>query len=267
MNSKTISLQEVCEIALQAGEELMEVYDDKRLFASTRLKKEKSPFTITELKTEKFIVNALQQIDSSIPVIAQHHNNTSYYNRKNWKQFWLVDALNGTREFLKQTDEFTLNIALIENGKPILGVVYAPALKLLYAADEVEGAFKIHRIKRTKISSNSAPNFLVAATNLWEHVDEEAEKKEWSKFPIKKIVAAGSTLKFCKVAEGAADLYYRHSSTMEWETAAGEAIVRISGGTVQHLNTRDFRYNKQMLKNKSFICVGSPSLLSLKQEA
>ena len=259
-------LQLICEIALQAGEELMEVYDDKRLFTSSRLKKEKSPFTIAEFKAEDLIVKRLQELEKTIPIIAEGYNKTSYYYRKSWNRFWLIDALNGTREFLKQTNEFTLNIALIENGIPVLGVVYAPALNLLYAANEIEGAFKIHKNKRTKIKSNKDTKFLIAVTSLFEPLNEEEEKKEWSRFPIKKIITAGSTLRFCKIAEGAADIYYRHASTMEWETAAGEAIVRISGGMIQHLRTENFHYNKQMLKNKSFICTGDPSLLAVKVE-
>lgn len=261
MTKTNFSLQDVSEIALQAGDIILDVYEDKKLFYSSRLKKEKSPYTIAKLKADEMIVAALKQLDNSIPIISENHNKTSYYYRKDWEHFWLVDALNGTREFLKRSNEFTINLALIEKGKPVLGVIYAPASKLLYAASTAEGAYKINKVKKSNLACTKDSHFLTAVTHLFEHVDEPIEKMEWKKYPIKKIISAGSTLKFCRIAEGFADIYYRHSPSMEWETAAGEAIVEISGGMVKHLNTKDFRYNKQMLKNKSFICVASSSIL------
>lgn len=261
MNTNSFPLQPIVEIAYQAGEDILEIYDDKRLFISSRIKKEKSPYTIAKLRAEELIVKLLTELDNSIPVISEHHNKTSFYYRKVWEKFWLVDALNGTREFLKQTNEFTINIALVENGVPVLGIVYAPALSLLYAANQSEGAFRIHKNKKTKIKCNKNPKFLVAVSGLLESPNEEEEKKQLAGYPIMKIISAGSSLRFARVADGSADIYYRHAPTMEWETAAGEAIVTISGGKVKHLRTKDFRYNKQMLKNKSFICVGDSEII------
>lgn len=266
MTSPLIPIQLISEIALQAGEELMDVYENRKLFASTRLKRESSPFTIADHRVEELIVKYLRDVNSEIPIISQHHNSISYYYRKDWKRFWLVDGLNGTREFLKQTNEFTVNIALIEQGEPVLGVIYAPALRLMYSGSISEGAYRVNKGKRIKISTTKSSKFLTAVTGLFEPTNEQEERSVLSKFPIKKVISAGSTLKFCKIAEGSVDIFYRHNPSMEWETAAGEAIVKSSGGAIQHLRTSGFRYNKQMLKNKSFICVGDSELLMQQEE-
>jgi 3'(2'), 5'-bisphosphate nucleotidase len=257
-----ILVKPITEIALQAGQEILEIYDHKTLFSSTRIKRSKSPYTLAKNTAENLIVGALTSLDNSIPIISEGHNEVSYYYRKNWKYLWLVDALNGTREFLKQTNEFTINIALIENGIPILGIIYAPALELLYSASKTEGAFRTQKNNTVPIHCNTAVNFLTAVVNPFVHLAMDEEKSVLDRFPIKKIISVGSSLKFCKIAEGSADLFYRHSPSMEWETAAGEAIINISGGAILHANSRTYKYNKQMLKNKALLCIGNSAIAS-----
>jgi 3'(2'), 5'-bisphosphate nucleotidase len=178
MSTNLFSLSQIIDIAFQAGEEILEIYDDKRLFSSSRLKKEKSPYTIAKLKAENLIIKRLQELGNEIPIISEKHNKVSYYYRKNWEQFWLVDALNGVKEYLKQTNEFTINIGLINNGIPVLGVVYAPALKLIYAADGEEGAIRIHKHKKVKIKTNKNSLYLIAAKALIESPFDQEESKE-----------------------------------------------------------------------------------------
>lgn len=252
--------------ALEAGKEILEVYQSSDFQVET--KDDKSPLTLADKKAHNAIVKHLETTE--IPVLSEEGKHLSYDIRKNWKQLWIVDPLDGTKEFIKRNGEFTVNIALIENQVPILGVIYIPVLETLYFASKEIGSFKIENIK-DYISLNELiekaeklpikqerENFVVVGSRS--HMNEETEqfiKKLKLEHKNIEFLSRGSSLKFCMFAEGKADIYPRFAPTMEWDTAAGHAIVSFMGGNIKVANTQEeLKYNKENLLNTWFI-VGS----------
>ncbi|MEX0997467.1 MAG: 3'(2'),5'-bisphosphate nucleotidase CysQ [Flavobacteriaceae bacterium] len=249
---------------LLAGKEILKVY--ARDFDVT-LKDDNSPLTEADQAANKVIVSLLEQ--TLIPIISEENKQLPYEIRKGWNQCWIVDPLDGTKEFIKKNDEFTVNIALVEQGVPVLGVILVPATKELYYAIVSEGkAFKVELddenqdgesifAKATTISPHKDATQLRVVGSRSHMNDEtmhflETLKKESTK--ELKIVSKGSSLKLCLIAEGAADVYPRFAPTMEWDTAAGHAICNAAGVQVIDIHTgNEMRYNKENLLNNYFI--------------
>lgn len=250
------------EASLKAGEEIMKVY--ARDF-DVETKDDSSPLTEADKNSHLAIMSFLEQ--TGLPILSEEGKHMDYSERKNWKQFWLVDPLDGTKEFVKKNGEFTVNIALIEDGLPVYGIIYAPVLKKLFVgnvgheawiAENVEPNSSLDAILERKISipksKPSKPYIVVASRSHFsqetqEFVDELEKEKGQIDF-----TSMGSSLKICLVAEGVADIYPRFGPTMEWDTGAGHAIAKAAGKMViDHKTGQEMRYNKENLLNNWFI--------------
>lgn len=255
MTQATTYLENISEIAIEAGKKIMEVYAYTDFSAVTEFKSDNSPLTLADKASHQIIAAYLQKLYPSIPLLSEEGKQLDFNIRNNWQTFWLVDPLDGTKEFIKRNGEFTVNIALIQDNKPVLGVIYAPVTKQLYGGSAETGAFKkLPGQNAQPISVNYKKTSLVAVGSR-SHADP-AEGEVLSKFDIASSVSIGSSLKFCLIAEGKADIYYRHGPTMEWDTAAGQAIVQAAGGKVLDTTGNIFTYNKPSLVNGSFLCQG-----------
>lgn len=248
--NKVSNIESVCEIAIEAGVAIMDIYNSGKFGIVT--KDDDSPLTLADKKSHDIISKRLKKLYPEIPIISEESENIPYKIRKAWSVFWLVDPLDGTKEFIKRNGEFTVNIALIKDKQPIAGIIYTPASEILYYGEKGNNAYK--RIKSDEAEPIEADkdgrNGLVAVRSR-SHGSME-ENTFFSRYDIKDTIQVGSSLKFCMVAEGKAHIYYRHNPTMEWDTAAGHAIAECAGAKVSNL-----RYNKRVLKNGSFLVASS----------
>lgn len=260
LQSKTL-IHEVSEIAIKAGKEIMEIYHNENFSKIVDFKSDKSPLTLADKKANTIITKELTKISPYTPIISEEEKEISYEERKNWNSFWLVDPLDGTKEFINRNGEFTVNIALIEYSVPILGVIYAPAMDILYCGSIFDEAYKIEKGKKINIECSKRIKNLVAVGSR-SHSSPK-EKELLKKYAVDEFISVGSSLKFCMIAEGTADIYYRANPTMEWDTAAGHAIVECSGGRIYNENYGTFYYNKTSLLNSSFLCLGNRNNLLL----
>ncbi len=251
-------MQKLLELAIRASEaackEILSVYNSGDF--QTEAKGDNSPLTLADKKAHNIIVSILQP--SNLPVLSQEGKNISYEERKNWKQFWMVDPLDGTKEFVKRNGEFTVNIALIENQKPVLGVVAIPVTGDVFYFVKGLGAFvkrngKISSLPKRLPLDLTKPGIRVVASRS--HMSEETEAYIQSlKEPA--LVSQGSSLKFMLLAEGKSDVYPRFAPTMEWDTSAARAVVSEVGISVlQKDTTIPLLYNKPVLLNPHFICI------------
>lgn len=242
------TLSSIITISREAGSRIMEFYDQPVV----EFKTDNSPLTQADLASHHLICDFLKDNFPEIPVISEESGIPEYDTRKGWDRFWLVDPLDGTKEFIKKNGEFTVNVALIEEKKPVLGVVYAPAKELMYYAEKGEGAWKqTGKAEPVRIYSTKAdPQKPLRVVCSRSHVSEELEQY-LNKFNIQSRIPSGSSLKFCLVAEGAADLYPRLGPTMEWDVAAGDCVYRNSAEEGQH--NSELMYNKPGLKNAGFV--------------
>lgn len=262
----TIHLLDIIAVSMKAGEQIMEVYHSE--FAVEN-KEDQSPLTLADKKSHEVIASELSRLFPEIPVLSEEGQHLPYEERKGWEYLWVVDPLDGTKEFVKRNGEFTVNIALVHKGYPVLGVIYAPVLRTLYFAKEGTGSFKIEGIetisfqdeaeliaKAEKLSSIEL-NKEIAAVASRSHMSPETEEyiaEIKKKYGNVTITSAGSSLKLCLVAEGKADVYPRFAPTMEWDTAAGQAIVEQAGGKVIQTDSKErLSYNKENLLNPWFI--------------
>lgn len=244
-------VHQIVSLAREAGEAIMVVYADSANAVMT--KSDNSPLTQADLAADKVIMAGLKNLQLGWPVLSEESSEIPYESRKDWQRFWLVDPLDGTKEFIKRNGEFTVNIALIENGQPILGVVYAPVLDVCYYAAQGVGAF----IKRSaeaelaiqaKSQSDGEAIKVVASRS---HADERTTAL-LQKLGNHECISMGSSLKLCLVAEGAAHFYPRLGPTMEWDTAAAHAVVVAAGGVVTNQQGTALKYNKPDLHNPEF---------------
>ena len=245
------TLNEVRIIARAAGDAIMQVYDSGD--ADVTSKPDDSPLTLADLAAHEVIVKGLSTLSPSYPILSEEAADITYSERSTWSCYWLVDPLDGTKEFIKRNGEFTVNIALIENGVPILGVVYAPVLDVCYYGAQGTGAYMQH--------GGSAPKAIHvrAAAGARDHQSgsEPFTRRRTHPCPTRKLgahecISMGSSLKLCLVAEGAAHFYPRLGPTMEWDTAAAHAVVNAAGGSVCDLSGAELRYNKTNLLNPEF---------------
>lgn len=242
-------------IARKAGEKIIEIYNDSELSKVVDHKADDSPLTLADKASNKIIIEGLNSLDTNYPILSEEEAHAPYEERKNWDTFWLVDPLDGTKEFINRNGEFTVNIALIENGKPVAGVIYVPVTDVMYWGND-QGAFiKRGEAEKEVLNVNNSLENRVAVRSK-SHASEE-EEAVLNKFKVTNSISVGSSLKFCMVAEGKADVYYRHGPTMEWDIGAGQAILEAAGGKV-YIETSEnpFVYNKENLLNGSFLCLG-----------
>ena len=256
-------LQTAIEASIKGGKEILNIYTTDFEVVS---KDDDSPLTMAD-KNANDVINTFLE-PTGIPIISEENKQADYNVRKEWDTCWIVDPLDGTKEFIKRNGEFTVNIALVKNGTPVLGVIYVPVSKSLYftAADgsnaykieiESEDQFEIAEIfnNASIISPSSIPN-KIRVVGSRSHLNE-ATQSFIDQLPTQnavEIVSKGSSLKFCLVAEGAADVYPRFAPTMEWDTAAGHAICQAAGVTVIDQNTqKPMQYNKENLLNSYFL--------------
>jgi len=246
-------LAEITALADQAGEKIMGIY---RTDFSVRKKDDASPVTEADEVAEKLIVAGLRELTPEIPVVAEEEMAAGAEIDVSGGIFWLVDPLDGTREFVNKRDEFTVNIALVKDTVPVLGVVGAPAVGTLYAG-ALDGDAIIRRDgKFTKISARKQPERKAVIIASRSHGDKDAVQKLLDDMPEAEMKMAGSSLKFCLVAEGAADIYPRYGHTREWDTAAGDAVLRAAGGSVRTLDGAPMLYGKEHFLNDEFIARG-----------
>lgn len=243
----------VVDIAREAGHAIMDIYNSDSF--DVELKGDNSPLTIADKKANDIICQGLKSISPEIPIISEENKLMPYAVRKNWNKAWMVDPLDGTKEFIKRNGEFTVNIALIENNKSIAGVVYAPALDTMYYAIAGQGAYVWNNeewlpLQCSKFKSSDESLKIVCSRS---HLNEETKGfvNNYNK-PI--LIAKGSSLKFLIMAEQGAELYPRLAPTMEWDTAAAQIILEEAGGSVCIAGTNEpVRYNKEDLLNPHFI--------------
>ena len=245
-----IELTKIEAIAKTAGSAIMEIY--KKDF-KVEYKDDKSPLTEADTKANEIICNALLELYPNIPIMSEENKQTVYEVRKNWEYYWCIDPIDGTKEFIKKNDEFTVNIALVHKNTPVLGVVYAPAIEEMYKAKQGEGAFK--NSQKLPLHVNTQPEKKLSVVASKSHLSEETQEFINNlKTETIEQVSKGSSLKLCMVAEGVADIYPRLAPTMEWDTAAADAIVRESGKmSYQFKEEVPMVYNKENLLNPWFV--------------
>jgi 3'(2'), 5'-bisphosphate nucleotidase len=248
-------LPEITDLAHKAGDAIMEIYATD--FEHT-LKADKSPVTAADLAAEAVIEKRLAALTPEIPLVAEEAASAGRLPDITGDQFWLVDPLDGTREFLDRNDEFTVNIALVEAGRPVLGVVYAPALALTFTGIPGDGAARAAAGSagaEIKVRPIPAGGLTLIASRR--HGDAEAIGRLLGGHRVGDHKTAGSSLKFCLVAAGEADLYPRFGRTMEWDTAAGHAVLAAAGGRVTIANGSELSYGKPGLDNPHFVAWGA----------
>ena len=251
------------EASLKAGEAIMEIYDQG---FEVEIKSDNSPLTKADKASSKIIAQDLEQ--TSIPVIDEESKQLPFSERKGWELCWIVDPLDGTKEFIKRNGEFTVNIALVKEGKPLLGVIYVPATKVIYFADVVKNKAFRSQLKSHQTSFETildtaeriepeAPGEKLKVVGSRSHMNEETTnfiQGLQSEGKTVEIVSKGSSLKFCLVAEGSAHIYPRFAPTMEWDTAAGQALCNAVGVDVISTKTNEaLLYNKEDLLNPWFV--------------
>ncbi len=268
MKNQKFKLSEVQKTAIKAaidgGLEIMEIYEKEDFQVET--KDDESPLTIADKRANEVINKYL--VPTGIPIISEENKQLDFSERKNWSQCWIVDPLDGTKEFIKRNGEFTVNIALIDNQKPVFGVIYVPAKAELYFGELQQGAYKVIEVQENKsieellskaeIISPAKDEEKIKVVGSRSHMNQETLdyieglKKDFNKEV--EIVSKGSSLKFCLVAEGNAHVYPRYAPTMEWDTAAGQAICEAVGLKVIDKGTSEaMKYNREQLLNNHFL--------------
>ena len=251
-----IDIDYLLALTIGAGDEILKIYNQD---FDVEYKDDLSPLTAADRIANEIIVSGIENKYPQSKIISEESKHIPYDDRKRWTQFWLIDPLDGTKEFIKRNGEFTINIALIEHGVPTLGIVYAPVLSLMYYGAKNLGTYCIregvkHRLEPTKsylekdpikiVASRSHLN--IATIDFIEYIEAKGKKTE--------LIQTGSSLKFCLVADGSADVYPRFAPTSEWDTAAGHAIVNYMGKQVIAIDTGlPLVYNKPSLLNTGFI--------------
>ena len=266
-------LDQLVDTAIAAGAEIMRIYDTD---FTVRIKGDDSPVTAADEAAEALIVAALTRLDPTIPIVAEEAAAAGCVPETGGR-FFLVDPLDGSKEFISRNGEFTVNIALIEDGMPVLGVVYAPAIGRLWWGQSGSGAYHARLVGGIKgqtqpIKVRSCAMAALDVVGSRSHGAREADA--WlDRFQVGRVVAAGSSLKFCLLASGEADLYPRFGRTMEWDTAAGDAVLRAAGGRVETLAGELLAYGKRNqpddtdFANPHFIALGDARLSGCRSDA
>ena len=243
-------LVEVTALAREAGRAILEVYASS---FSVQVKEDRSPLTEADLRSEKLILAGLKRIAPEIPVLSEEAAQAPYATRRNWSRLWVVDPLDGTKEFVQRNGEFTVNIALVDNHRPVLGIVHAPVLERTYYACEGAGAFRSDREatgKAIRVEKRGAGPVRVVGSRSHRGTSIDAFL---ARVGAHELVEVGSSLKLCLVAEGKADVYPRLGPTSEWDTAAGQCVLEQAGGQVLRLDGEPLAYNRENTLNPSFV--------------
>lgn len=246
-------LPEVIKVADEASEKVLKIYQTD---FKVNYKADESPITAADMAAHDIILKGLRNISGEIPVLSEEGRDIPWEERKHWRRFWLVDPIDGTKEFTQRNGEFTVNIALIEDGEPVLGVVIAPALQEAYWGLVGEGAHRRDRTGRVhsiRVAEPKGAKRVVASKN---HLNEQT-RAFIEKLGEHELVQAGSSLKLCLIAEGHADIYPRLGPTSEWDTGAAQAVLMAAGGKVQTLEGKPLKYGKENVLNPYFIASGS----------
>jgi len=251
--------------AIEAGKEILDVYENT---FEVEYKDDKSPLTIADKRAHNKIMHMLEE--TGIPVLSEEGREMNYSERSKWRVLWVVDPLDGTKEFIKQNGEFTVNIALVEEGVPVLGVVYVPVEETLYFGAQDFGAFRVDQAAHVK-DSEDLEDWISRGKSLPEkrdrpytmvgsrsHMSDETAAffdEVRREYPDSEVISRGSSLKICMVAEGSADVYPRFAPTMEWDTAAGHALAKAAGFEIYQAKNEahPLEYNKEDLLNPWFI--------------
>ncbi len=247
-------LNKIENTAIKAGDAIIKIYNSTDF--GVQIKSDTSPLTKADLAAHNIIVDDLQKITPGLPILSEESVDIPYATRKQWNKYWLVDPLDGTKEFIKKNGEFTVNIALVEEGLPILSVVYVPVSGIAYTAAKGYGAFKKIGDERTKIHTHKPARNTPIVVGSRSHMSVDVQIY-LEKLGPHELTAMGSSLKFCLVAEGLADLYPRLGLTSEWDTAAAQCIVEQAGGRVVTMDNETLLYNtKDSLLNPHFFVYG-----------
>ncbi|MEX2524621.1 MAG: 3'(2'),5'-bisphosphate nucleotidase CysQ [Gammaproteobacteria bacterium] len=253
-----IDIDDVVDTAHAAANEILKIYNTDFLVEN---KDDDSPLTAADTAAHEVISQRLRELTPDIPILSEESSAKAYETRQQWSRYWLVDPLDGTREFVKRNGEFTVNIALIVEHSPALGVVQIPATGVCYHAAAGLGAFKHspgEEPARLHTRPTAADQFIVAGSRS--HATDRQKAFFAALGDNTEIISAGSSLKFCLVAEGRVDIYPRFGPTSEWDTAAAQCIVTEAGGLVTDLDLRPLEYNrKDSLLNPEFLVIGDPS--------
>ena len=248
-------LNSIIELSNHAGEKILDIYNSPNTSLKIEYKNDSSPLTIADKASNEVIVDGLKNLDCNIPILSEEEKNVEYKIRKNWDIFWLVDPLDGTKEFIKRNGEFTVNIALIENGAPIMGVVYAPVINKTWYGLINYGSYLIGKDKKHKKialdKSNTEIKKIISSRSHSNNPKLEEFLKGFEKYELIKM---GSSMKMCLVADGTAHCYPRFGPTMEWDTGAAHAVVKYACGNIYNIETKkELNYNKENLLNPGFI--------------
>jgi len=249
-----INIEDIVNLSHDAGKLILDIYQSDDF--DEQLKSDSSPLTKADLASHNLIVNRLRELTPNIPILSEESTNIAWQERKSWQKYWLIDPLDGTKEFIKKNGEFTVNIALIKNNDPVLGVVYAPVLDTTWVGKINKAAIKITHKARSEIRSIKRKD-----NETWDIVGSRSHQSDEFRSYLDRlegeinIVSMGSSIKMCLVAEGVAHIYPRLGLTSEWDTAAAHAVVNSAGGKVVDVNTgQDLRYNtKKSLLNPFFV--------------
>jgi 3'(2'), 5'-bisphosphate nucleotidase len=246
-------INDVIAIARQAGQAILDLYDQPH---TADLKADQSPVTVADHAAHQVIAQGLMALDASIPLLSEEGAHLPYTERRQWSQHWCVDPLDGTKEFLKKTGSFTVNIALIRDQRPILGVIYAPVLDQIYCAEIGQGAFYHHGQTHQRLQVKAFDPASIAVVASADHAGPGVQRL-LSKLEQPTLKSMGSSLKFCLVASGEADVYYRDIPTFEWDTAAAQCVVEEAGGQVLTEDGQPLQYNKENLRNPGILTCGN----------
>jgi len=248
-------IEELIIISKDAGNAILDVYNSKNQDFGINYKSDNSPLTIADKASNDVICKNLMRITPKIPILSEEGKTIEYTERKEWDTFWLIDPLDGTKEFIKKNGEFTVNIALIENGCPVLGVVHAPFLNITWYGSLNLGSYMIKNKKKISINVESPQDdTTIKVVSSRSHSNNPKLENFLKNIDNHELVKMGSSIKICLVADGSAHLYPRFGPTMEWDTAAAHAVVKYAGGNILDLKTdTELIYNKESLLNPEFL--------------
>ena len=252
---------DILNIAIDAGKEILKIY--KKNF-KVDLKADNSPITEADINSNNLIKKRLIEIEKNIPILTEE-SLVNWETRRVWKKYWLIDPLDGTKEFVNRNGEFTVNISLIENNLPIFGVIYAPEKSLLYYGIKNNGSYKLitqdnintlSEFKKININNNTTSNIKIIGSRSHSNKDFQIWiEKNFSQY---EVISIGSSLKLCLLAEGTADIYPRLGPTSEWDIAAGHIILEEAGGKLKSFDNTDILYNtKENIINPNFLAYGN----------
>ena len=256
------SLNKLIEISINAGKAIMDIYKTDFDFEK---KNDESPITAADLCSHEIISDSLSKLTPKIPILSEESSYIPFTERSCWDEYWLIDPLDGTKEFINRNGEFTTNIALMKNNKPAFGIIHAPCLNQTYWGGESLGSYYLEGdldsdIKKINVSSSFGQEIKM--------VSSRSHPSDDLKYILKiignhKKISIGSSLKFCLIAKGEADCYLRLGPTSEWDTAAGDAIIRSSGGIVKAIDGSNLKYNKSdSILNPCFIAATNEELVT-----